>query len=488
MKKTREYITQKSFFLCPDPSRILFKPFIPPNEGRITRIAARILTLSEKTVQTELNSIGKEFLDSKLNVEKIFLDNFKKVKPYLPTDASLSIRKKTLIGAYFTHEYSFESTAVFNPSIVPHLDQTNLQNGQLRFIMSLRSVGEGHISTISFRTGILDEENTITIDPPKKFAYLAEQIPNATYDKLLFSHKLYDLGLDNKFATSCLNKLPDSFTFNNLIRVLKDILYATARITHTDRLTYDKMIWLAKSNYETRFSPDVSLSERVIFPVSPTEINGIEDARFVLFTEDDGTKIYYATYTAYDGRAIMPEILETRDFLCFKMITLNGQAAVNKGMALFPRKIQGQYVMLSRQDNENISLMYSNNIHFWDEASTIIKPAYPWEFVQLGNCGAPIETDAGWLVLTHGVGSVRKYSIGAVLLDKEDPSTIIGRLADPLFMPDESERSGYVPNVFYTCGSIINNGHLIIPYGITDSKIGFATLPLHKLLDDLQNN
>jgi predicted GH43/DUF377 family glycosyl hydrolase len=239
---------------------------------------------------------------------------------------------------------------------------------------------------------------------------------------------------------------------------------------------------LARSNYEVQFRPEQQISERILFPATPSQRNGIEDARFVRFQDDDEPPLYYATFTAYDGRVVMPELIETADFLHFGFRTLNGPAAENKGMAVFPRKIGGRYAMLSRQDNENIYLMYSDNVHFWNERQALLKPAFPWELIQIGNCGSPIETDAGWLVLCHGVGAMRKYCIGAFLLDRDEPSKVIGRLREPLIKPNENEREGYVPNVVYTCGALLHNGHLIIPYGLADHATGFATVALQEVL------
>jgi predicted GH43/DUF377 family glycosyl hydrolase len=243
-----------------------------------------------------------------------------------------------------------------------------------------------------------------------------------------------------------------------------------------------KILALAQSNYEVHFPPDSRLSERVLFPVTPSQSNGIEDARFVLFQDDDGSRTYYATYTAYDGKFVLPQFIETPDFLHFKFITLNGRAVQNKGMALFPRKINGRYAMLGRQDQENLYLMFSDDLHFWNTAQPLLQPAFPWEFIQLGNCGSPIETEAGWLVLSHGVGAMRKYCIGAFLLDRHDPAKVIGRLREPLIKPDENEREGYVPNVVYSCGSLVFERQLIVPYAMSDYATTFATLPLDEVL------
>ncbi len=322
--------------------------------------------------------------------------------------------------------------------------------------MSLRATGEGHISSITFRLGIIDKENKITITTPTRYVTTSENITNPVFEKVLFEKKLIELDLLNDFAKTILNSLDDNFTITELEESIKILVRPFKNKLNENDLTAKGILSLALSNYQIQYSPDQRLSERVIFPHSPSEINGIEDARFVEFIDDDGQRTYYATYTAYDGRVIFPQLLETKDFLHFKISTLNGPEVKNKGMALFPRKINGRYAMISRQDNENIFLMYSDHLHFWYTKQLILKPTYPWEFVQLGNCGSPIETEAGWLVLSHGVGSMREYSIGAFLLDKNDPSIVLGRLEEPLLSPNENEREGYVPNVVYSCGGAIS--------------------------------
>jgi predicted GH43/DUF377 family glycosyl hydrolase len=288
--------------------------------------------------------------------------------------------------------------------------------------------------------------------------------------------------MQNKFCRGVLEQLDDSFTMTDLRRVLpverKHMDTADAAADRTAR----GILLLAESNYEVRFAKGQPISQRVIFPSTPSQSNGIEDARFVRFANEDGTFTYYATYTAYDGKIILPQLLQTPDFLHFKFITLNGPAVQNKGMALFPRKIDGRYAMISRQDDENILIMFSDNIHFWAESRILLSPAQPWEFFKMGNCGSPIETEAGWLVLSHGVGAMRKYCIGAFLLDLKDPTRVIGRLREPLLSPNEGEREGYVPNVVYTCGSLLHGGHLVIPYAMSDSATSFATVALDKLL------
>jgi predicted GH43/DUF377 family glycosyl hydrolase len=412
-----------------------------------------------------------------------FRERFEFVRPFLLTDQKLSESRELLIGAYFTHEYSLESAALFNPSIIPHPDQTDLPKGAYRFIVSLRATGEGHISSITFRTGVIDANDSIAINTPTRFVTEPKRIPNASYDKLLLEHKLAELGVASDFVRLAFKPLNDTFTIEEL-RHSVSLAQRTLR-GRTDAendFSARAIMTLARSNYEVQFTADQRVSERVIFPTSPSQSNGIEDARFVLFTNDDGTQTYYASYTAFDGKVTFPQLLETDDFLHFRFLTLNGPAVQNKGMALFPKKIKGQFAMISRQDNENIFLMYSDNIHFWHTAQPILKPTQAWEFVQLGNCGSPMETEAGWLVLSHGVGAMRKYCIGAFLLDRDDPSKVIGRLREPLLKPTDDEREGYVPNVVYSCGALIHRDTLIIPYAMSDYASRFATVKVKDVL------
>jgi predicted GH43/DUF377 family glycosyl hydrolase len=389
------------------------------------------------------------------------------------------------MGSYFLAEYSLESAALFSPSMVPHPDQTDLPGGAVRFILSLRATGEGHISSITFRSGIVYRDLRIELDPAGNLLTEPRQIANTVYEGPLFRRKLQELGLEGDFTARVLERLGWSFG----LKTLRDAL--TAELQHSshahgeageDQLRAQSIWMLARSNYEVQFEQAQELSERIIFPSTPSQRNGIEDARFVRFRKDDGTHVYYATFTAYDGRVIMPELLETSDFLRFQFISLNGPEAENKGMALFPRKVDGAYAMLSRQDNENIFLMCSDNVHFWNERRLLLKPTFPWELVQIGNCGSPIETEAGWLVLSHGVGPMRQYCIGAFLLDLEQPSKVIGHLREPMITPEPSEREGYVPNVVYSCGALLHEGHLIIPYGLADHATGFATVPVGDVL------
>src|SRR6266850_15985 len=471
--------------LNPNLSRVLLRPFHPTTEDIARRIIVRAMALPDEEVDQLLEQVLGEFEDRHDQVKQLLRNRFMRVRHYLADPRELSPERQALIGSYFTHEYSPESAALFNPSIVPHPDQTDLPSGALRFILSLRATGEGHISSITFRTGIIHPDRRIEVLRPTGFLAEPRQIPNPLYEKALFARKLLELGLTSEFTSRVMNKLGESFALEelraNLEAEVKESRLSDRRVQEQQKATQG--IWmLARSNYEVRFEPEQQLSERIIFPVTPSQRNGIEDARFVCFQNDDGTHIYYATFTAYDGKVVVPELVETSDFLLFRFITLNGPAAENKGMAIFPRKINGLYAMLSRQDNENIYLMFSDNVHFWNERRLLLKPTFPWELVQLGNCGSPIETDAGWLVLSHGVGPMRRYCIGAFLLDRDDPAKVIGRLREPLLKANQNEREGYVPNVVYTCGALLHNGELIIPYGVADHTTGFATVPLDEVL------
>ena len=424
----------------------------------------------------------EEFGERHLKIHEFFRRRFDEARPYLLAGQKLSEERELLLGAYFTHEYSLEAAALFNPSIIPHPDQSGLPTGSLRFILSLRATAEGHVSSITFRTGLLDTDNNVLIDAPSRYSLEPEQVPNVTYEKPLFERKLQELGLVGGFNRQVLKDLGDTFTLGELRRSVNSAVKQLGRPDQETKTVARETLMLAQSNYEVRFAPDSRLSERVLFPATPSQSNGIEDARFVLFQNEDGTQTYYATYTAYDGKMILPQFLETSDFLHFKFITLNGPAVENKGMALFPRKIKGLYAMLGRQDAENIYVMFSDHLHFWHAMQLVVEPSFPWEFIQLGNCGSPIETEAGWLVISHGVGPMRKYCIGAFLLDRDDPTKVIGRLREPLIKPNENEREGYVTNVVYSCGSLLHGGELIIPYGMSDSATTLATIPLDEIL------
>jgi predicted GH43/DUF377 family glycosyl hydrolase len=421
-------LNRQSLYLRPDPARVVVRPFKPAIEPRdlnptdktrANHIVDRVLALDPDMAAGELAEVLEYFQSRHRNLLQIFEARANEMEEAVAAHAAFTKEQRLLVGAYFMHEYSFEAAALFNPSIVTHFDQSGVPKGGRRFILSLRAVGEGHVSSLTFRSGIIAADGGVTIDPTARLASIPkvkDRIPG-----------------------------PDG-----------DVV-------------------------ELVFTSDEEISERVIFPVTEAQSNGIEDARFVEF-EGETRKTFYATYTAYNGRAIRSELIETHDFLSFRLTPLRGAAAKNKGMALFPRRIGGRYAMIARQDNENLYLIYSDDLYSWDGGVALLKPRFPWEFVQIGNCGSPIELDEGWLMLTHGVGPVRRYSIGAVLLDKADPSKVIARTREPLIRPEPSERQGYVPNVVYTCGAMRHNEQIILPYAVSDTFSKFATIKIAALL------
>jgi len=477
----------------PDPTRVLARFYLPGSgDGKRAKIIInRILAFSDQEADVALNGVLADFSSRHRNISKIFEKNFNTVQDILALDPGifpkpLSLKRKLLIGSYFTLEYAIEAAAFFNPSIVEDPNQGNLEEGQKRVIVSFRAVGEGHISSIVFRSAVMSRNNELSFKPTARFVDLPEALKLHVYDKGQFLEKLHEMHIEKDIIGAVMDRLGDSFLYRDLqesiARVTRDI-----PLTYTKKKVIDSMNWLASSHYEITFSLDTDISERVIFPVSAHESNGIEDARFVKFIDDDGSITYFATYTAYDGYTILPKSIETKDFYHFKISPIQGEHVQNKNLALFPRKIRGRYAMISRYDGVNNYLMFSDDIHVWHDARKIQEPQYPWEFIQLGNCGSPLETEKGWLMITHGVGPMRRYSLGAVLLDREDPSHIIGQLKEPLLMANEEEREGYVPNVVYSCGSLIRNGDLIIPYGMSDYASGFATVRVDEILDRLLN-
>jgi predicted GH43/DUF377 family glycosyl hydrolase len=480
-------VRRTNLVIRPNAARVLFRPFNQLDESRVVRIVARVMSLRDDEVAQLLERVMAEFRGRHHRLQQFFLLRFEQLRRHMVTDLPLSEERRMLIGSYFTQEYSVESAALFNPSWVWHPDQSNLPPGSRRFVLSLRSTGEGHISSITFRSGVIDAQSDIVLDPVTPFVTTPQTVPDPFYDKFLFQRTLFELGTADAFSERVMNRVGDSFNMRELRAAVRAVeLEYRAQSKTLPPESSRSIIALAEANYEVIYEHETQMSERIIFPNSPTESNGVEDARFVQFTDDDGHTKYLATYTAYDGRVTFPQILETSDFLRFKISTLNGPQVQNKGMALFPRKINGRYAMLSRQDGENIFLMYSDELHFWLTRETLLKPSYGWEFVQLGNCGSPIETEAGWLVLSHGVGPMRKYSIGAFLLDLHDPSKVIGRLHEPLLSPEHSEREGYVPNVVYSCGGQIHGEDLVIPYAMSDYASTFALVNLEQLLTALK--
>jgi predicted GH43/DUF377 family glycosyl hydrolase len=427
------FLNRQALYLHPDPARVIVRPFKPATEPRdlnptdktrANHIVERVLALDSEAATAQLADVLENFLGRHRNLLATFEARADEMEGAFAAHGSFSKVQRQLIGAYFLNEYSFEASALFNPSIVPHPDQSGMPKGALRFVLSLRAVGEGHVSSLTFRAGTIGADGSLSVDP-------------------------------------------------------------TTRLASSPRIGY-RVSGPIGDDVEVIFKPEEDISERIIFPVTESQSHGIEDARFVEF-KDGGRKTYYATYTAYSGAAIRSELIETRDFVSFRMTPLQGAAARNKGMALFPRRIAGKYAMIARQDNENLYLIYSSDLYRWNGGQAILKPQFPWEFVQIGNCGSPIELDEGWLLLTHGVGPVRKYSIGAALLDKNDPSKVLARSGEPLLRPEPSEREGYVPNVVYTCGAMKHNDQIILPYAVSDTFSNFATIRISSLMQAMRN-
>ncbi len=482
-KRQKLTVKRKTNKIIRDTSRVITQLHFPDDRHRIPKIIHRIISLPDTAAENLMAQIMADFSGRHEDLGHIFERHLNAVKRYIPGDTALNDVQRALIGACFTKEYAIESAALFNPSIVPHPDQSRLKKGSLRFIMSLRATGEGHVSSIVFRSGVLDRHNICIFDPISDFVETPDLQLDPVYKRHVFQRKLNEMGAVNEITAHILNQLPEDFAYKELLEKI-GLLRAKPLFPETlQNRTFEVMWWLANSNYEVSFHADHRISERVIFPVSKNESRGIEDARFVQFLDNKCEATYYATYTAYNGTTILPQLIETKDFIKFNILTLNGKAVQNKGMALFPRKIGGNYVMLSRQDGENNHIMYSDNIHFWQKSEIIQKPEYPWELFQIGNCGSPLETPEGWIVLTHGVGPMRQYCIGAMLLDLEDPSKIIARLDEPLLTPNEEEREGYVPNVVYTCGAMIHNDELVIPYAMSDINSGIATVNVNNLIN-----
>jgi predicted GH43/DUF377 family glycosyl hydrolase len=472
--------------LAPDASRVITKPFLPGEEvfpdgtSRIELVVRRIREMDEAAVRATLRLVYEEFESRHRDLESVLRSNYEVVASRVELGDEYSRERKLLVGAYFSHEYSIEAAALGNPSMVLAPDQSGLGPGEIRFIMSLRAVGEGHISSIEFRSGVIDNEMGISLDSPGRYVQTGRR-EGAAYDKAFFEAKLAELGTLNDLAHSVLACLGSRFTMTELktaLRMLDE--QGVDRLLSAE--TSHVLHWLASSNYRVEFPSDSDISERVIFPGGPTESHGMEDVRMVRFVHDDGRVVYYGTYTAFDGHQILPQLLETTDFESFRIATLSGAGAQNKGIALFPRKLDGEFVALGRHDNVNNFLMRSVDVRVWGETERIQEPERPWELIQLGNCGSPLETEAGWLVITHGVGPFRRYSLGALLLDLDDPCRVIGHLKEPLLTPQADEREGYVPNVVYSCGSMVVGDHVVLPYGFADVGASIATIGLEQLL------
>jgi predicted GH43/DUF377 family glycosyl hydrolase len=484
-------ITRLPVQLRPDQRRTITKPYLSideiPVEGltRVELLIHRVLALGSNDVTQTLRDLERSYGKRHVELNDAFTQGFSAVAHLVPDVNGLSGDMRRLIGAYFMHEYSLEGAALTNPSIVAAPDQVGVADGDLRVIVSMRAVGEGHVSSIEFRSGLLGEHGEIDLDLPAGPVTGNRRSPR--FEKGLFAAKLDEMGAIDHLVRRTLDRLEERFTMANLEDALATLDEEEVRPSPADRVI-GTMHWLASSNYELTFSEETDISQRVLFPTGPAESGGMEDARFVRFIDPDGAAIYYATYTAFDGFRILPQLIETDDFLTFRIATLNGRAARNKGIAIFPRLVSGQYAALARYDGESNYFMQSDNIWFWHDAEQIQIPARPWELMQIGNSGSPIETEAGWVVITHGVGPMRSYALGAILLDIKEPSHVIGHLSEPLLVPDESERDGYVPNVVYSCGSLVHAGRLVIAYGASDTSTRFATLEVDALLSELTRN
>ena len=489
-------VNRNKFTFTPDSSRVIAR-FLSLDEERSADIIRKVLTMPENKVKIAMSQVLRNYSQRHRNISQIFEKYFAKLSPIFNqievNEDDLSAAQRALIGSYFTMEYSIESAAFFNPSIIEDPDQSGIGADEKRVIFSFRATGEGHISSVVFRSGILDKHNDLITEPVGKMLAEADVIKRFVYNKQTFQKTLDkmkekgDISSSEETPAFILNNLEENFTYGEL---MKNLVEAKRKdhLTKGQIELINKMMWLASTHYEIKFSIDSAISERVIFPVSATEQKGIEDARFVKFTDDNGEITYYATYTAFDGITTLPKLMSTKDFYNFRILPINGEIAQDKGMALFPRKINGKYAMLCRFDGVNNYLAYSDCINLWNEAKIIQQPKYPWELVKIGNAGSPIETEEGWLVITHGVGPMREYTLGASLLDLENPEKEIGKLSSPLMVPNEVEREGYVPNVIYSCGSLIHNGELVLPYAMADRSSSYATINVKELLDKLKKS
>ncbi|KIA86245.1 MAG: glycoside hydrolase family 130 protein [bacterium] len=483
-------VIRKNIIFTPDSRRVVARYFMNGDQ-RTQQMVSRIMLLDEKQVIDTLEHTLREFARRHRNISRVFFTHCEKIRGIIEgmqiNYEGLSEERKMLIGSYCTMEYAIESAAFFNPSIVEDFDQSDLEEGEKRVIISFRATGEGHISSIVFRRGILDKNNDLHIMKIGNNIDKAEIVHKSLYNKERFLMKLAEMHTSDKYSTRIMQDLPDEFEYAALKNVVNKAL-SDPMIRQERRTALEEVMWLADSFYDLQFKHDSDITERVIFPISDSESRGIEDARFVRFVDDDQSDRVMATYTAYNGHVILPKLISTEDFYTFRVMPLYGAGAQNKNLALFPRKIKGKYAMLSRIDGVNNYLMYSDRATQWNNPVILQEPRYTWEFTQIGNCGSPLWTKEGWLVITHGVGAMRRYCIGASLFDLDDPSKEIGRLKEPLLSPREDEREGYVPNVVYSCGSIIHNNSLILPYAVSDYSSTYGVVNLVELIEALKKS
>ena len=488
MSDQRRLLSRGSVVLRPDPSRVIAKLFLPGQElvasgvSRADAVIGRVMAIPEEDIGALLDDVRRRFGDRHHDLDGLLDEHCGMLADHLPDDHLVTPGRRRLIGAYCTQEFAVEAAALFNPSMVRHPDQDGLPDGALRYLMSVRTVGEGHVSSIGFRTGVITAD-TVTVDDPGRCLVTGRAAP-AELSRDRFREAIAAEPGEDGAADPVLRLLRAHFSATRLEEAV-----AAARsdgFTGADAdAVVERLRTIARGHYRLDFPAASPLPERVIYPTGEAERQGMEDARFTLFTDDDGRRGYRGTYTAFDGREIAPRLITTDDFTTFEISPLFGSAARNKGMALFPRTVGGRHLALSRWDRESITLATSPDGHHWDIGAVVQRPRRPWEVIQLGNCGPPIETPHGWLVLTHGVGVLRTYGIGAALLDLADPSRLIGALTEPLLTADDDERDGYVPNVVYSCGGLVHGDRLVLPYGCSDSSIRIATVDLPGLLDRL---
>lgn len=472
-------INRTSVRFTASPERVITQYLFLPGPNRLQSLCDRVAGLSEAEAETLLNETKRSFDNRHRHLETTFQKHFNQTEQYSGKELAFSPTRQLLLGAYLTKEYSTQSAALFNPSIVLHPDQSGLEEGSVRFVMSLRATGEGHISSIEFRTGIIIQSGDIQFDAVSRFATCSEKDGKKLYTKEFVGQRI---AYFNHINTHLLGAFPEKFTAQEAEQDLIQ-LSETGAFEHLPE-TQHAILEIMDTNYDVVTDGDAPISERVIFPNAKGESMGMEDVRLVKFRDGERTK-YYGSYTAYDGKTIKTQLLETADFVRFEVRTLYGKAINDKGMALFPEKINGQYAMITRQGGQHINIMFSDDLYCWDEYQTLLTPQYAWEFVQMGNCGSPIKTERGWLLLTHAVGTMRKYVISAALLDLNDPTKVIGRLKEPLISPLESEREGYVPNVVYTCGWMAHGDLLVVPYAMSDAACGMITASKSALLNEL---
>ena len=474
--------------LTPDPSRVIMRFFGTGNDRRVREIIGRVMAFPESQVETLLDELGRNFRPKHERLDEAFAEHFDMIRGAVPEDSKLTESRRLLLGACFAMEYALESVALFNPSIAPALQQEGVPEGSLRFLMSLRATGEGHVSSIVFRVGIMDADGDMHLEPVEKNTRPLKATVPDEYVKSTFRRDLAILGIMDDESGTILDRLGDRFTRQELFQAL-DAVRENQQASGFREQTADSLIVAAQVNYQLhlRNPPFSRESEIVIFPFSDIERHGIEDLRLVQFNEDDGSRLYYGTFTAYNGVRVFPQLMEYRGESTIDVRLITGECAQNKGMALFPRRIRDKYAMISRLDNENLYYMESDDVTIWNEARLLQVPEYPWQVIQIGNCGSPLETEQGWLLMTHGVGPMRQYCIGATLLDRDEPTRILGQTREPLLMPTEEGRtSGYVPNVVYSCGAMIHDRKLIVPYAISDLTTSAVRIDLDELLASLQ--